>query len=348
MHPVSIVVINYNYARYLHRSVGSALSQSLRDVQVVVVDDCSTDESRDVIGQFGDRITPVFLKTNSGHGGAMNAGFAEARGELVVFLDADDYLYPHAALRLAQSKTQGVAQYQYRLDLVDAEERVIDSYPPREMLWQDGDVTAHLLSRGRYHTTVTSGLAFDRAKAELFLPMDSEAFRQGGDGYLVTVAPLYGEVKTIDEPLGAYRQHGRNHSQFDNLVAARARWRLQHDETRLAALGQHALRRGMRCGAELWRHDPFHLEERAASLVLDPSNHPQPLETRQILAKWALSAADTLPTSMRRRLTIKAWWLVVGFAPVWAARAAIKWKLHAPSRPPLVRYMARAARRLTA
>lgn len=348
MHPVSIVVINYNYARYLHRSIGSALSQSLRDVQVVVVDDCSTDESRDVIAQFGDRIAPVFLKTNGGHGGAMNAGFARAQGDLVVFLDADDYLYPHAAHRLAENKAEGVVQYQYRLDLVDANERIIDSYPPQEMRWEDGDVTAHLLSRGRYQTTVTSGLAFDRAKAKQFLPMEAEAFRQGGDGYLVTVAPLYGKVKTIDEPLGAYRLHGGNHSQFDNLVAARARWRLQHDTNRLAALEQHALRLGIECDRELWRHDPGHLEERAASLVLDPRNHPQSLETRRGIAQWGLAALHSIPASRRRRWITGAWWLVVGFGPAWAACFAINWKLHAPSRPPLVRSMAKVARRLTA
>src|SRR5262249_41724773 len=178
-------------------------------------------------------------------------------------------------------------------------------------------------------------------------PMESESFRQGGDGYLVTVAPFYGEVKTIDEPLGAYRQHGRNHSQFDNLVAARARWRLGHDETRLAALSQHATRRGLQCERELWRYDPFHLEERVASLVLDPANHPKPLETRQAIARWALAATRTLPTSLRRRWAMMIWWLIVGFGPAWAARSVIAWKLHAPSRPFLVRYMARAARRLT-
>jgi hypothetical protein len=278
----------------------------------------------------------------------MNAGFAATQGELIIFLDADDYLYPHAARRVFENKEPGVVQYQYRLDLVDANERIIDSYPPRELLWEDGDVTDHLLSRGRYSTTVTSGLAFDRGRAGNFMPMESERFRQGGDGYLATVAPLYGWVKTIDEALGAYRQHGRNHSQFDNLVAARARWRLQHDEDRLAALWQHASRLGLRCQTELWRHDPWHLEERAASLVLDAPMHPGPLETRDVIAGWALTAIHALPASRRRRWVTGAWWLIVGFGPAWAARYAITWKLHAPSRPSLVRYMAKAARRLAA
>jgi hypothetical protein len=112
------------------------------------------------------------------------------------FLDADDYLYPHAARRIVENSAAGVAQYQYLLDLVDADGRAMDCYPPRELALEDGDVKDTLLTRGRYATTVTSGLAFARPVLEAILPMDEESFRIGGDGYLVTVAPLYGAVKT--------------------------------------------------------------------------------------------------------------------------------------------------------
>src|ERR1700719_288784 len=86
---VSIIIPNYNYARYLRIAIDSALAQTYAPVEVIVVDDGSTDNSREVIESYGDRITPI-IKTNGGHGSALNAGYAASRGEIVIFLDADD------------------------------------------------------------------------------------------------------------------------------------------------------------------------------------------------------------------------------------------------------------------
>ncbi|MCR5876461.1 glycosyltransferase [Phenylobacterium sp. J426] len=346
---VSIVVINYNYGVFLTRSISSALAQDWPEVQVVVVDDASTDGSQELIRGFGDRITPVLQDRNRGHGAAMNAGFAAARGDIVLFLDADDYLYGHAVRTVAQSAAAGeaIAQYQYRLHLVDAEGRILDAYPPLDTNWSEGDVRSDLLTRGRYATTVTSGLAFSRAALESILPMDEAAFAQGGDGYLVTVAPFYGRVKAIDEVLGAYCQHGGNHSQFSALVAERARWRLAHDRERLTALADHARRSGLTITPEICLEDPLHLEERVASLLLAPQLHPNPRETRAFLAGKAIGAAAALPVTPARRAVIRAWWLVIGFAPASLARRAVSWKLQASTRPAYVRVLARGLRRLT-
>jgi hypothetical protein len=339
----TIVVLNYNYARFLRRSLDSALAQTWPDVQVVVVDDCSTDNSREVIASYGERVRPVLQAVNSGHGAGMNAGFAAATGDIVIFLDADDFLYPQAVERVMRSRTPEAAQYQYRLDLVDADGKAFDVYPPRETAWEDGDVTPALLAKGRYSTTVTSGLGFERRALEAVMPMDAEAFRQGGDGYLVTVAPFYGAVLTIDETLGAYCQHGVNHSQ--SAVAARASWRVFHDERRHAALAVHARRRGLVPAAELWRHDPIYLEERAAALVLGAAPEVRPI-SRGELARCGIHALGGLPVSAKRRMMLSAWWLLVGYAPVPVARGVLNWKLQAATRPAVVRRLARLARRL--
>ena len=60
---VSIVVNNYNYARFLRDAVMSALAQTYPRVEVIVVDDGSTDESREVIASFGDSVVPVLKET---------------------------------------------------------------------------------------------------------------------------------------------------------------------------------------------------------------------------------------------------------------------------------------------
>ena len=117
---------------------------------MVVVDDASTDGSQDIILAFGQRVTPVLKVLNAGHGAAFNSGFAASRGEIVFFLDADDHLYPRAVELVVREFAPGVAKVQYRLDLVDAAGRIIDSFPPPEVQFDDGDVVPLLLSTGRY------------------------------------------------------------------------------------------------------------------------------------------------------------------------------------------------------
>jgi glycosyltransferase involved in cell wall biosynthesis len=87
------VIPTYNYGRYLRRAIESALGQSYRDVEVVVVDDGSTDETRDVASGFGADVRYVY-QDNRGPGSARNRGLNEAAGEVVAFLDSDDYFAP--------------------------------------------------------------------------------------------------------------------------------------------------------------------------------------------------------------------------------------------------------------
>jgi glycosyltransferase involved in cell wall biosynthesis len=341
---LSVVILNYNYARFLGRSIDSALAQDWPNKEIIVVDDCSTDHSRDIIGGYGNRVIPVLQPKNRGHGAGMNAGFFKSKGEIVIFLDADDYLYPQAMRRIVEKRVPGAAQYQYRLDLMGPDGRVIDTYPPREFAWEDGDVTNALLVRGRYATTVTSGLAFSRAALDSMMPMDEDAFRVGGDGYLVTVAPFYGRVITIDEVLGAYHQHGGNHSQFGAALGKCVRWRMEHDSKRYQALRSHAQRNGKEPRPDLWRNDPMHLEGRMASLLLNGGEHPDSNDTRESIAKCGLAACPSLPTSRRRRRIMMLWWWIVGWGPLPVARAAVQWKLQAASRPMIVKRLAKLVR----
>src|SRR4051812_487104 len=83
---VSVVVNNHDYGRFLAEAIDSALGQTYLHTEVIVVDDGSTDDSREIIAGYGSRVTAV-LKENGGQASAFNAAFRELRGEVVLFLD---------------------------------------------------------------------------------------------------------------------------------------------------------------------------------------------------------------------------------------------------------------------
>lgn len=91
---VSVVVPVYNAARWLGEAIESILTQTYRDLELIVVDDGSTDGSGDVARSFGERVQLV-TQANAGPSAARNAGVARARGELIAFCDSDDVQLPY-------------------------------------------------------------------------------------------------------------------------------------------------------------------------------------------------------------------------------------------------------------
>lgn len=96
----SLVIATYNHAHLLPGAITSGLTQTLRDVEIVVVDDGSTDETPMVLKRYGDRLRSL-RQPNRGLAAARNAGLAVARGRYVAFLDADDVVAPTKVERQA-------------------------------------------------------------------------------------------------------------------------------------------------------------------------------------------------------------------------------------------------------
>lgn len=95
MKKVSIIIANYNNAQYLPECFDSILSQAYKDIEIVVVDDCSTDHSREIIQSYNSKysglFTPVLLPENKGVARARHQGILKAKGQYITTLDADDY-----------------------------------------------------------------------------------------------------------------------------------------------------------------------------------------------------------------------------------------------------------------
>ena len=91
---VSVIMCNYNYGKYVAEAIQSVLSQTYRHFELIVVDDGSEDNSKEIICSFDDhRIQTVFSK-NSGQASAFNTAFGMVKGEIISFLDSDDWWMP--------------------------------------------------------------------------------------------------------------------------------------------------------------------------------------------------------------------------------------------------------------
>lgn len=92
---VSLIITTYNYGHYVERAIRSALDQSLpRDrFEIIVVNDASTDDTKDVLANYDDDCRIFNLEHNVGLAAARNFGIKKAKGMFVVFLDADDYIH---------------------------------------------------------------------------------------------------------------------------------------------------------------------------------------------------------------------------------------------------------------
>src|SRR5258708_24029011 len=153
---VRIVINNYNYGRYLRAAIDSAVAQTYQNVEVIAVDDGSTDGSREIIASYERRILPVF-KPNGGQGSALNAGFAASRGEIVMFLDADDELLPQAVDQVVKAWRPGVAKTQFQLELIDERGEPLGSLvPPFNGHIPNGDIRDRFSRFGAYPTAPLS------------------------------------------------------------------------------------------------------------------------------------------------------------------------------------------------
>jgi glycosyltransferase involved in cell wall biosynthesis len=128
---ISIVGVNYNNVRFLAAAIDSAVGQDHPLCEVIVVDDCSLDDSRAVIGRYGDRIRSILRETNGHQIAALNAAWPLAQYPTLVFLDSDDLLLPHAASTIAGAWTAETVKAQFPLVSIDGAGQRVDHVAPK-------------------------------------------------------------------------------------------------------------------------------------------------------------------------------------------------------------------------
>lgn len=212
---LSVLINNYNYGRFLRQCIDSALSQNWTGLEVIVVDDGSTDHSRDVIAGYGDEIVPV-LKENGGQASCFNAGFALATGDIVFTLDADDAFLPGKLAIVVDAYERFGIDWCFDRVTADASATI-----PRELGIIEIDKRS-ALRRGAFPSipSPTSGLSFRAPLLRQILPMPLASDVVLSDNYLKFAAALLARGAIIETPLTFQRIHEAN--RYTASTASRA------------------------------------------------------------------------------------------------------------------------------
>jgi glycosyltransferase involved in cell wall biosynthesis len=323
---VDVVVTNHNYARFLPEAVESACAQSHPDVRVVVVDDGSTDGSRQLLQRYSDRVE-VVLKEQGGQASALNAGLERCQGQVLLVLDADDRLRPQAAARVAAAFAAApqLSKVQFPIAIVDAEGRQTGEVKPGGHLRAPiGDQRrAELLFPFDLPWLPGGGTGFRTEAVRRILPIPEADYpRSGADWYLVHLTALLGEAALLEEVCAEYRVHGENAYQQD-------RDEIDLDHVRESIGFAAATTRSLEAlAAELGLDHPrpilscADLANRLVSLKLEPERHPVGSDRASgLLAKALRAIRRRSDVSAPMKILLGAWFALEAAAPRRLARA---------------------------
>lgn len=215
---VTVVIPAHNRAGFLPEAIDSCIEQSGIETEVIVVDDASQDETRDVLAACGTSITAIHLEKSIERGAARNLGARSGSGRFVAFLDSDDKWYPDK-LQRQLSVMNSAAVSITGIDMIDETGRPMGRtlLPPK-----DGHRQVFLFNP---YPAGPSTLVIER---ELFLSLGGfpeERQVQGSEDWLffMSLAIKRQEIAALREPLVHYRVHQNNFS-ADIPAVARSTW----------------------------------------------------------------------------------------------------------------------------
>ncbi|OPY27803.1 MAG: Glycosyltransferase AglE [Methanocella sp. PtaU1.Bin125] len=210
---VSVIMTSYNYGRYIAQAIESVLFQTFTDFELIVIDDGSDDDSREIIERYGrrdPRVKSVFHRSNEGAAYTYNEGIALSRGKFVAFLDSDDLW--------AGDKLEK------QLDILKNNENLV--------VWSEGEIIdKNGAPTGKTFTSLhkatgrrKTGRIFDELVKGNFIFVSSTIFKKdnlqgvlfgSGVNHMIDF-PVYLDLSRrhdfhfIEEPLAKYRIHGGN------------------------------------------------------------------------------------------------------------------------------------------
>ena len=296
MPKVSIIVPNYNHARFLRQRMESILNQTFQDFELILLDDCSNDDSRSILSSYASdpRVRLDFNEKNSGGTYKQwNKGVRLARAEYVWIAESDDYADPRLLARLVRSfDTDPTTVLSFCRSLCVTEDGRVDGFAEDRFWAADEDCwSTDYCMRGqevcdrymvRRNIVLNASSAVFRKAAYEQTGGADEAMRLCSDWKLWAALMLQGKVAYLSEPLNFYRFH--NQAQRYTLSFAETtipeylavtRW--IEDRT---TPPRDVLRRAYRDRAVQWvpvlmsSHIPWNVKKSILSLVKQSDPHP--------------------------------------------------------------------------
>jgi len=209
---VSVLIDTYNHERFIERAILSVLEQDMPmdDVEILVVDDDSTDRTPVIIRRFEPRVR-LIRKPNGGQASAFNVGIPECRGEIVAFLDGDDWWAPQKLRKVVEAMAKdpeagiignGIVQIYENGE--EHSEVLHDT-----LRFRIDSVQGARIFRRRKSQLGTSRMAVRTEILRRIMPVP-ESIAIEADEYIFTLAAAFSVVSILEEPLTFYRIHAGN------------------------------------------------------------------------------------------------------------------------------------------
>lgn len=209
---VSVLIDTYNHERFIEQAIVSALEQDFpaSDREILVVDDGSTDRTPEIIRKFEPHVG-LLRKENGGQASAFNAGIPECRGEIIAFLDGDDWWTPSKLSRVAETmradSSIGMVGHAIVESFEDGRRKTV-ALDKSERLRLNTRQNAQVFRLHRAYLG-TSRLCLRTELARKIVPVPEELVFEA-DEYLFTIAGILSEFVILKDALTNYRIHSGN------------------------------------------------------------------------------------------------------------------------------------------
>jgi len=204
---VSVIVPVYNNQEFIHDCLDSILSQTYKNIEIIAIDDGSSDSSLDILKSYGNKIK-ILSQTNSGASSARNTGISVSSGEILAFLDSDDIWDKNKldrSVTTLQNHPNAVGVY-HDVRYIDASGTIIKPTDAYRMAWCSGQILAPLITgKGVFGFSPSSTII--RKKYCTLVNGFNEQIKQCEDYALWLNLSLHGPFLYLVDTLSSYRRH---------------------------------------------------------------------------------------------------------------------------------------------